>query len=58
MDTPDSAPKKLRGSLLVLCSGGWSTRVSDQWAADSAAKLHQKLGSRRMNHAVRIEKTR
>jgi hypothetical protein len=24
---------------------GWSTRLSEQWMAESAAKLHQKLGS-------------
>ena len=58
MSTPDAAPKKLRGSLHVLCSCGWSTRVSEQWMADSAAKLHQKLGSQEAHHAVSIEKAR
>jgi hypothetical protein len=58
MITPDSAPKKLRGSLRVLCSCGWSTRVTEVWMAESAAKLHQKLGSTGTDHAVSIEGTR
>jgi hypothetical protein len=58
MSTPDLAPEKLRGPWRVLCSGGWSTRVSEQWMAESAVKLHQKLGSRKTPHAVSIEKAR
>ncbi len=40
----DEAPKKPPSSLRVLCSCGWSTRVTQQWMAQSSAKLHQKLG--------------
>ncbi len=58
MSTPDSVPKKLRGSLRVLCSCGWSTQVSEQWMAESAAKLHQKLGSPGADHVVSIEEAR
>ena len=43
------------GGWLVLCSCGWQTRVSSDWAAQSAAKLHEKLGSKRTEHVVRIE---
>ncbi len=57
-DPPESAPKKPRRSWLVLCSGGWTKPVSEQWAAESVAKLHKKLGSTGTDHVVSIERTR
>jgi hypothetical protein len=55
MGTPDAPSKPPSGSLRVLWCCGWSTRFSQQWMAESAAKLYQKLGSARVEHVVSIE---
>lgn len=40
---------------LVRCSCGWRTTVSAEWAAQSAAKIHERLGWTAKDHAVRVE---
>jgi hypothetical protein len=40
---------------LVTCSCGWTRKCSSQWAAESVAKLHPKLGEPGTAHTVRIE---
>ncbi len=47
-------PERPSGWLLT-CSCGWTTALSSQWAAESAAKLHPKLGEPATEHTVRIE---
>ena len=53
--TLDAPLKRPRSSWRVLCSCGWSTQVSEQWMAESAAKLHPKLGPKGTDHVVRID---
>ena len=40
---------------LLTCSCGWTREFSQRWAAESAAKLHPKLGEPGTEHTVRIE---
>ncbi len=40
---------------LLTCSCGWTREFSSQWAAESVAKLHPKLGQPGTAHTVRIE---
>ncbi|HET9926835.1 MAG TPA: hypothetical protein VFS98_22165 [Methylomirabilota bacterium] len=40
---------------VVTCSCGWTSEFSQRWAAESAAKLHPKLGEPDTAHTVRIE---
>jgi hypothetical protein len=37
---------------------GWSTTVSAEWAAQSAAKIHASLGWTAKEHAVTVEQPR
>jgi len=46
----DSKPKRL-----LTCSCGWTREFSQRWAAESAAKLHPKLGEPGTAHTVRVE---
>jgi hypothetical protein len=39
----------------VTCSCGWTREFLQRWAAESAAKLHPKLGEPGTEHTVRIE---
>jgi hypothetical protein len=39
---------------LVQCSCGWSTTLSAEWAAQSAAKIHERLGWTAKDHAVSV----
>ena len=39
----------------VVCSFGWHTELSRQWAAYSAAKSHPKLGPADVEHTMQIE---
>jgi len=39
----------------LTCSCGWTRECSSQWAAESVAKLHPKLGEPGTAHTVRIE---
>ena len=47
-------PERPSGWLLT-CSCGWTREFSQRWAAESAAKLHPKLGEPDTAHTVRIE---
>jgi hypothetical protein len=38
----------------LTCSCGWTRECSSQWAAESVAKLHPKLGEPGTAHTVRI----
>jgi hypothetical protein len=40
---------------LLTCSCGWTRECSSQWAAESIAKLHPKLGAAGTEHTIRIE---
>ncbi len=40
---------------VVTCSCGWTSEFSQRWAAESAAKLHLKLGAPGTEHTVRVE---
>ena len=46
---------EIKPRWLLTCSCGWTTALSSQWAAESAAKLHPKLGKPDTVHTVRIE---
>jgi len=39
----------------VTCSCGWTSEFSRRWAAESAAKLHPKLGEAGIAHTVTVE---
>jgi hypothetical protein len=39
----------------VRCSCGWSTTLSAEWAAQSAAKIHARLGWTAKEHAVTVQ---
>ena len=43
---------------LVRCSCGWTTTLSAEWAAQSAAKIHASLGWTATEHAVTVEQQR
>jgi hypothetical protein len=47
-------PERPSGWLLT-CSCGWTREFLQRWAAESAAKLHPKLGEPGTEHTVRIE---
>jgi hypothetical protein len=40
---------------LVTCSCGWGRECVSQWAAESVAKLHPKLGAPDAVHTVRVD---
>ncbi len=40
---------------VVTCSCGWTSEFSQRWAAESATKLHPKLGEAGIAHVVTIE---
>jgi hypothetical protein len=40
---------------LVRCSCGWTTTLSAEWAAQSAAKTHGRLGWTGKEHVVSVE---
>jgi hypothetical protein len=40
---------------VVTCSCGWTSEFSQRWAAESAAKLHPRLGEPDVEHTVTIE---
>jgi hypothetical protein len=40
---------------LIICSCGWIRECSSQWAAESVAKLHPKLGTPGTEHTITIE---
>ncbi len=40
---------------VVTCSCGWTSEFSQRWAAESAAKLHPKLGKPGTEHTITIE---
>lgn len=44
-----------RAQWLVRCSCGWTTTLSAEWAAQSAAKIHASLGWTAKEHAVTVE---
>jgi hypothetical protein len=48
----------MKGHWLVRCSCGWSTTLSAEWAAQSAAKIHARLGWTAKEHAVTVEQPR
>jgi hypothetical protein len=39
---------------LVRCSCGWTTTLSAEWAAQSAAKIHARLGWTKGEHVVSV----
>jgi hypothetical protein len=39
---------------LVRCSCGWTTTLSAEWAAQSAAKIHASLGWTKREHVVSV----
>jgi hypothetical protein len=41
----------------VTCSCGWTSDFSQRWAAESAAKLHLKIGDTSIAHAVTLEES-
>ncbi len=48
-------PDEPKPRWLLTCSCGWAREFSQRWAAESAAKLHPKLGEPGTAHTVRIE---
>jgi hypothetical protein len=40
---------------IVRCSCGWRTTLSAEWAAQSAAKIHARLGWTAKEHVVFVE---
>ena len=40
---------------LLTCSCGWTSEFSQRWHAESAAKLHPRLGAAGIAHVVTIE---
>ena len=44
-----------RPRWLLTCSCGWTSEFSQRWAAESAAKLHPKLGEAGIAHTVTVE---
>ena len=51
----DPLSEQLRPRWLLTCSCGWTSDFSQRWHAESAAKLHPKLGKPRTAHTVTIE---
>ena len=51
----DPLTSTVRPQWLVTCSCGWTSEFSQRWAAESAAKLHPKLGEAGIAHVVTIE---
>jgi hypothetical protein len=51
----DPLTSTVRPQWLVTCSCGWTSEFSQRWAAESAAKLHPKLGEPDTAHVVTIE---
>jgi hypothetical protein len=39
---------------VVTCSCGWTSEFSQRWAAESAAKLHPKLGKPGTEHTTTV----
>jgi hypothetical protein len=39
----------------LTCSCGWTSEFSQRWHAESAAKLHPKLGKPGTEHTITIE---
>jgi len=39
---------------VVTCSCGWTSEFSQRWAAESAAKLHPKLGASGTEHTITV----
>ena len=50
-----SEQRTLKLQWLVRCSCGWRTTLSAEWAAQSAAKIHERLGWTAKDHAVSVE---
>jgi hypothetical protein len=46
---------EIKPRWLLTCSCGWTTALSSRWAAESAGKLHPKLGEPDTAHTVRVE---
>ena len=46
-----------RSRWCIRCSCGWTSDFSQRWAAESAAKLHPKLGASGTEHIITIRGT-
>ena len=44
----------MKPQWLVRCSCGWTTTLSAEWAAQSAAKIHASLGGTAKEHVVTV----
>jgi hypothetical protein len=40
---------------VVTCSCGWTSDLSQRWAAESVAKPHPRLGKPGTEHAITVE---